>query len=94
MKIGQFIILVAFFSLAILWFGFLVLLLFAPAMLDSIWFAFRGLPLPAQIVIGVATLPVALALMIWESPWALWLRLVSAIVLAAFSIFLSFPWRD
>jgi hypothetical protein len=94
MKFNRFITLVATVGLATLWFLFLVALLFAPGMLDYVWLTFRSLPLAAQIVIGLVTLPVAVALMIWEQPWALWLRLVSFIALASFSIYLSFPRRD
>ncbi len=94
MKFTHFFGTITFLVLAVLWFLFLVAMLFAPGMLDFVWLTFRGLPLAAQIVIGLITLPVAVALMIWEQPWALWLRLVSFIALAAFSIFLSYPRRD
>ena len=84
----------AFAFLTLLWLGFLAALIFNPGLLHTAWRSFRRLPLLAQIVIALFTLPVTLGLWIWESSWSLWLRLVLVIGLALTTVIMFFPRRQ
>lgn len=70
----------------ILWLAFVAALIFNPGALDSVWNWLTALPLVLQIVAWVLFLPVTLGLWIWESDWALWLRLALVIVIAVGNI--------
>ena len=83
--------LAAFIILTVLWLAFGAALLLNPAALDSVWMWFRGLPLVAQILLGLLLLPVTLGLWIWESSWPLVLRLVLVIGLALVTEYMFFP---
>lgn len=81
----------SFAILTILWLGFGAALIFNQALLDTIWQLFRGLPLVAQIVIGLLLLPLILGLWIWQAPWPLWIRLILVIGLGVATIYTFFP---
>lgn len=83
--------LTAFIILTVLWLAFGAALLLNPAALDSVWLWFQGLPLVAQILLGLLLLPVTLGLWIWESAWPLVLRLVLVIGLALVTEYMFFP---
>jgi hypothetical protein len=81
----------AFAILTFLWLGFAAALIFNPAILDSVWLSFRGLPFVVQAVIGLLVLPVAAGLWIWETSWPVWLRLVVIVGLGWVTIYTFFP---
>ena len=83
----------AFAILTVLWLGFGAALFFNPALLDTVWQSFRGMPLVAQIVVGFLVLPVVLGMWIWESGWPAGLRLILVIGLAVATIYTFFPRR-
>jgi hypothetical protein len=83
----------AFSVLTLLWLAFGSALLFNRELLDTVWQSFRSWPLIIQIVVGLLVLPVALGLLIWETPWPLWLRLILVVGLGWVTIYLFFPWR-
>ena len=59
----------AFALFVLLWVGFAVALAGNRGLLDAAWDWLRGLPTPAQVVVWVAILPIAVGLWIWESTW-------------------------
>lgn len=81
----------AFGILTLLWLGFGWALLFNQAFLDTVWQAFRGMPLVLQIVVGFLVLPVVLGLWIWESSLPFWLRLILVLGLGFATIYTFFP---
>jgi len=81
----------SFAILTILWLGFGAALLFNQALLDTVWQQFRGLPLVAQILVGLLLLPLVLGLWIWQAPWPLWIRLILVIGLGFATIYTFFP---
>jgi hypothetical protein len=76
---------------AALWLGFIAALIGRPRALDDLWAKFRRLPLLLQLLLGLLFLPVVLALWIWQSRWAVWLRLLLVIALAWFNLYMFFP---
>ncbi len=81
----------AFSALTLMWLGFGASILFNPAFLDTVWQAFRGLPLLAQGAITLFTLPVTLGLWVWETSWPLLIRLILVIGLGYVTIYTFFP---
>jgi len=81
----------AFVILGLLWLGFATALIFNQAILDSVWIAFRGLPLILQVLLWLLLLPVTAGLWIWESSWPLWLRLLLVFGLGWVTIYTFFP---
>jgi hypothetical protein len=81
----------SFAILTILWLGFGAALVFNQALLDTAWQLFRGLPLVAQILIGLLLLPLILGLWIWQAPWPMWIRLILVIGLGFATIFTFLP---
>jgi hypothetical protein len=77
--------------LTLLWLGFGAALVFNQALLDSTWQVFRGLPMIAQIGLGLLLLPLVLGLWIWQTPWPLWIRVVLVIGLAWATIYTFLP---
>lgn len=70
----------------LLWIAFSVALIFSQATLDSVWHWMGTLPLVGQIILWVLFLPVVVGLWIWESDWALWVRLVLIFAIAVGNI--------
>jgi hypothetical protein len=56
------------------WVAFGVLAVASSDTLSDLWAWVRGLPLVAEVVLWVLTLPWMLALAVWENPWDEWLR--------------------
>jgi hypothetical protein len=81
----------AFAILTILWLGFGAALVFNRELLDTTWQFFRGMPLAAQVILGLLVLPVVLGLWIWESSWPVWVRLLLVIGLGFATIYTFFP---
>ena len=81
----------AFAVLTLLWLGFAAALVFNPAILDSVWTAFRDLPWVVQGILWLLVLPITAGLWIWETSWPLWLRLLLVIGLAWVTIYTFFP---
>jgi hypothetical protein len=66
-------------------------LIFNRTLLDSVWQSFRSWPLILQVIVGLLLLPVALGLWIWETSWALWLRLLLVLGLGVATLYVFFP---
>jgi hypothetical protein len=81
----------SFAILTILWLGFGAALLFNSALLDSTWQLYRGLPMIAQIGLGLLLLPLVAGLWIWETPWPLWIRVILVLGLAWATIYTFLP---
>ena len=81
----------SFAILTILWLGFGAALLFNSALLDSIWQLYRGLPMIAQIGLGLLLLPLVAGLWVWETPWPLWIRVILVLGLAWATIYTFLP---
>jgi hypothetical protein len=91
MSINLFLNMGSFIVLTVLWLGFAAALLFNPALLDAAWQMFRGLPIVAQLGIGLLLLPLVLGLWLWQTPWPLWIRLVLVVGLAWVTIYTFLP---
>ncbi|HEX6506767.1 MAG TPA: hypothetical protein VF221_03965 [Chloroflexota bacterium] len=65
-----------FGTFLILWILFAAALLFNQGALDSVWNWLTGPPLILQVLTWILFLPITLGLWIWETDWALWLRLL------------------
>jgi len=91
MSINTLISFGSFGILSILWLGFGAALVFDQALLAMTWQLFRGLPMIAQIVLGLLLLPVVLGLWIWQTPWPLWIRLILVIGLGFATLYTFFP---
>jgi hypothetical protein len=74
---------------AFLWLAFLAALIFDPERLDTIWLWFRELPVIGQAVGWLLLLPLVVGLVIWQAPWAPWIR-VTLIVLVALANAIAF----
>ena len=81
----------SFGILSLLWLGFGAALIFNQALLESIWQAFRGLPMIAQFGLGLLLLPLVLGLWVWQTPWPLWVRVILVIGLAWATIYTFLP---
>lgn len=81
----------SFGILTLLWLGFGAALIFNQTLLDSTWQVFRGLPIIAQIGLGLLLLPLVLGLWIWQTPWPLWIRIVLVAGLAWATIYTFLP---
>jgi len=91
MSVNTFINFGSFGILTLLWLGFGAALIFNHAFLDTTWQAFRGLPMVAQIGLGLLLLPLVLGLWIWKTPWPLWIRVVLVFGLAWATIYTFLP---
>jgi hypothetical protein len=69
-------------AMGLLWIAFIALMAFSSGTLDSIWEWLRSLPLAAEIVMWIIALPWALGLLVWESSWEEWLRVLVVVVMA------------
>lgn len=69
-----------------LWAAFGAALLFNQDALHTTWTALRDLPMVLQVVVWILFLPVTLGLWIWQTDWALWLRVLLIIGLAGGSL--------
>lgn len=78
-------------TFTVLWIAFVAALALSPGTLDDLWRSVRELPLAVQGAVWLLFLPLMIGLWVWERAWALPLRLVLILGLAAWNIFLFFP---
>ncbi len=83
--------LAAFVILSLLWLIFLIALVINQQILLAVWREFLAWPLVIRIIFGMLTLPVFAGLWIWQTTWALWIRVILVLALASATIFLFFP---
>ncbi len=81
----------AFAILTVLWLAFGAALIFNREFLDAAWQAFRAWPLVLQVIVGLLVLPLTIGLWVWETTWAMWLRLILVIGLAWVTIYTFYP---
>lgn len=74
-----------------LWAAFAYALVANQAGLDGAWAWLSSLPLVAQAVVALLTLPVYLGLWIWESGWPLLVRLTLVVGLGGWNLWMFFP---
>lgn len=84
---------VVFVLFLALWVAFGYALVANRGGLDSVWQWSRSLPLVAQAVIWLLTLPLAIALWIWESGWPIVVRLVLIVGIGGWNIWMFFPFK-
>jgi hypothetical protein len=65
-----------------LWIAFFVLMAADPDVLHRLWAWLRGLPLAAEIVMWIVTLPWAVGLAVWETSLVDWLRVLLVVLIA------------
>ena len=82
-----------FLLFAALWIGFFAALVLGPGSIDTAWNWVTGQPWFVQLVVWFLFLPVTAGTWIWETDWALLVRLVLVIGLGGFNLYLFFP-RD
>jgi hypothetical protein len=81
----------AFGLFAFLWLAFGIALIASQGTLDATWEWVRSLPWLLQAVLGIALLPVAAGLWIWETSWPLAVRLVLVGGIAIANLYTFFP---
>jgi len=80
-----------FVGMAGSWVAFAILAITAGDALRDLWTRVQELPLVAEIVLWVLTLPWMLALAVWESSWDEWLRMLLVTFIAAGWTVISIP---
>lgn len=80
-----------FVLFTVLWLAFAAALAATPGTLDDIWHIVRALPLAVQGVVWLLFLPLMIGLWMWERSWALPVRLVLVLALAALNVFMFVP---
>ena len=70
--------------LNIVWIVFFVLLIFSPDTLTDVWQWVQDRDTWLEVLLWSFTLPYMLALAVWESDWATWLRILVVISIALF----------
>jgi hypothetical protein len=88
---NQIINYLAFAVLGVLWLGFLAALILDREILTATWQVFRSWPLIAQAIVGLLTLPVVVGLWIWQTGWAIWLKVILVLGLAWVTLYTFFP---
>jgi hypothetical protein len=79
---------------AVIWVGFGVALVASQGSLDAAWQWVRDLPWLVEGLVWVFFLPVMIGLLIWETSWALVLRLALVLSLAAWTLLVfPKPWK-
>jgi hypothetical protein len=89
--VSDFISILGFAIFAVLWIAFGYSLIASQGSLDRTYEWLRGLPLIAQAVVAFLTLPVAVALWIWETTWPLIVRLPLVVAIGAWNLAIFFP---
>jgi hypothetical protein len=82
---------VLFLVFGALWAAFGAGLVWSQGSVDQAWQAIRDLPLIIQLGVWLLFLPVMLGLWIWESSWALLIRVVLVVGLAGWSLLIFLP---
>ncbi len=62
-------------AFTVLWVALGVLLLVSPETVSLLWARVAELPIWAEVLVWLAFLPIAVAVAVWETSWALWIRL-------------------
>ena len=62
--------------------------------LDRVWEWSRSLPLIAQALVWLLTLPLAIGLWIWETSWPLVVRLVLVVGIAGWNLWMFYPLKS
>lgn len=75
------------FIFAILWVGFILVLIVDQALLDDIWRSMSDLPVIVEVAVWILFLPITVGLWVWESSWPSWLRLVGLAGIAVWTGF-------
>jgi hypothetical protein len=70
---------------------FFALMIFSPDTLGDIWHWVQDRNDALQVILWLLTLPYMLALAIWESDWAGWIRIVLVLFIAVFWTGLTNP---
>jgi hypothetical protein len=83
-----FINVTAFTILAALWLAFAVALVASRSSLDATWRGVGALPFPVKGVVWLLTLPVMVALAVWEGAWRTrsWPVIVRLLVVAGLAL--------
>lgn len=85
---------ILFVVFALIWIAFGVGLVASQGSLDAAWQWVRDLPWLAQGLVWLLFLPVMIGLWIWESSWALILRVALIVSLAGWTLLvLPRPWK-
>jgi len=71
---------------AVLWVGFIIVMIADRAWLDLLWEWVQALPLLPRIVVWVLILPIMVGLWIWESSWSTFGRLLGFTGIVAWTI--------
>jgi hypothetical protein len=58
-----------------IWIALAIVLVVSPEAVDELWSWIGEQPTALQLTIWVVFLPVMVAIAVWESSWALWIRL-------------------
>jgi hypothetical protein len=82
---------VLFVVFAMLWAAFAAAMVWSQGSLDQVWQAVRDLPLILQGVVWVLLLPVMAGLWIWETSWALLIRVVLVLGVAGWNLLIFLP---
>ena len=75
----------------LLWLVFLAALVIDPERLDAVWLWFRELPVIGQVVGWLLFLPLVVGLVIWQAPWALWIRVTLIVLVALLNVIVFSP---
>ena len=84
---------VVFIAVVALWVVFLAAMVFSQSSMSEVWTWFTEQPLALQIPLGFAFLPWVAGMWVWESSWAMVLRVVMVTGLAWATVFAFFPWK-
>lgn len=83
-----------FVVFAMVWLAFGAALIWSQGSVDAAWQAIRDLPLLVQGLVWLLFLPVMIGMWVWESSWALLLRLGTIVSVAVWTLLvLPKPWR-
>lgn len=83
-----------FVVFAMVWLAFGAALIWSQGSVDTAWQAIRDLPLLVQGLVWLLFLPVMIGMWVWESSWALVVRLGTVVSVAAWTLLvLPKPWR-
>ena len=85
---------ILFIVFALIWVGFGVALIWSQRSLDAGWQWVRDLPWLMQGLVWLLFLPVMIGLWIWETSWALILRLALIVSVAGWTLLVfPRPWK-
>ena len=82
---------VLFVVFTLLWAAFGAALIWSQGSVDLAWQAIRELPLIVQALVWLLFLPVMAGLWIWETSWALLIRIVLVVGVAGWNLLIFMP---